>query len=142
MATANTDNSDEEWRECNEDKDYVVSNKGNVKSYKQNKKGRTLFGKSNKDGRRFVYLGGKQKRVVPVARLVAKAFVNNPLNYPTVDHINRDPSNDSKKNLRYASYKLQAQNRNKPRKVRTLEVNKRFFRVQSTVLKAIYPTKV
>ena len=142
MATANTDSSDEEWRECNEDKDYVVSNKGNVKSYKQNKKGRTLFGTSNKDGRRFVHLGGKQKRVVPVARLVAKAFVNNPLNYPTVDHISRDPSNDSIKNLRYASYKLQAQNRNKPRKVRTLEVNKRFFRVQSTVLKAIFPTKV
>jgi len=45
-----------------------------------------------------------------VHRLVAETFIPNPENKPTVDHINRDPSDNSVKNLRWATYKEQWRN--------------------------------
>lgn len=45
-----------------------------------------------------------------VHRIVAETFIPNPENKPTVDHINRDPSNNSAKNLRWATYKEQWRN--------------------------------
>jgi len=49
-----------------------------------------------------------------VHRLVAEAFnIPNPNGYPTVDHIDRNPSNNHVSNLRWASYKTQADNQQK-----------------------------
>ena len=49
-----------------------------------------------------------------VARLVAQAFIPNPDNLPTVDHIDRDSTNNHISNLRWASYHTQAMNKHYP----------------------------
>ena len=49
-----------------------------------------------------------------VARLVAKTFIPNPDNLPTVDHIDRDSTNNHISNLRWASYHTQVMNRDFP----------------------------
>lgn len=45
-----------------------------------------------------------------VHRLVAETFIPNPHNKPTVDHIDRDPSNNFVGNLRWATSKEQVDN--------------------------------
>jgi len=49
-----------------------------------------------------------------VARLVAQAFIPNPEDLPTVDHIDRDSTNNHVSNLRWASYHTQVMNRDFP----------------------------
>lgn len=46
-----------------------------------------------------------------VHRAVAEAFIPNPENQPTVDHIDRNPLNNNVENLRWASWEVQADNR-------------------------------
>ncbi len=45
-----------------------------------------------------------------VHRLVAEAFIPNPYNKPTVDHIDRNPQNNHVENLRWATYREQSKN--------------------------------
>ena len=43
-------------------------------------------------------------------RLLAEAFIPNPENKPTIDHIDRNPSNNKLSNLRWATHTEQHQN--------------------------------
>ena len=55
---------------------------------------------------------GKRKQM-KVSRLVALAFIPNPENKKTVDHINHDRHDDNIMNLRWATYKEQIANQRK-----------------------------
>lgn len=59
-------------------------------------------------GYRRVVVKGKHYKV---HRLVAEAFIPNPENKPTVDHINRVRDDNRVQNLRWATHKEQAENR-------------------------------
>lgn len=49
-------------------------------------------------------------RSIPVHRLIALTFLDNPKNKPTVDHIDRNPKNNNLSNLRWATYSEQNKN--------------------------------
>jgi hypothetical protein len=100
---------------------YQVSNLGRVRSvdhyvnYKNIKK-RLILGKIlnlNKDNRGYYVVTLSKDNVrknYSVHRLVAEAFIPNPDNLPTVDHIDRNRLNNNVENLRWADYKLQQYN--------------------------------
>lgn len=65
------------------------------------------YGGLNAQGYRRVTIEGKSYKV---HRLVAETFIDNPENKPTVDHIDRDKSNNNVSNLRWATMKEQTEN--------------------------------
>ena len=93
---------------------YQVSNMGNVKSLERtvwNNRGyyktiqeRILKGRKVSNGYLQVQLcqDGKAKNYL-VHRLVASAFLENPMGYTEVNHIDEDKTNNCAKNLEYCS---------------------------------------
>lgn len=99
----------EEWKEIKNYTNYQVSNLGNVR-HTINKNLRKF---SNKSGYNKISLYSSDKlKEMFVHRLVAITFIDNPLNLPTVDHIDRNPFNNNVLNLRWASHLDQSNNRN------------------------------
>lgn len=117
----------EEWRDIpGYEGKYQVSNLGQVKSCTRTRNGkkgtiaivkeRVLKLKTDKDGYKEVALSldGKLK-YYRVHRLVAMAFIPNPLNLPLINHKDENPANnnvdnlewcDSSYNSRYSIYKV------------------------------------
>ena len=100
------------WKTIEEYPQYQVSNMGRVRSLKR-KAPRILKTADNGLGYLTVtlYQNGLQS-TIKVHKLVAKAFVPNPDNLPTVDHINKNRKDNYAENLRWASYSEQARNTN------------------------------
>lgn len=82
---------------------YQVSNLGNVYSFYSNKK--LAFG-IDTSGYRVVNLfkNGKQKTRT-VHRLVAKAFISNPNNFPIINHKDENKQNNNVNNLEWCTCK-------------------------------------
>ena len=81
---------------------YEVSNFGRVKSLKGHEK--ILKPANNGNGYLFVYLwkNGKGKQSY-IHRLVATAFISNPLNKPCINHIDCNPQNNNVDNLEWVT---------------------------------------
>lgn len=98
------------WKPCPEfESKYLISSHGRIISigtYNTCKTGRLLklHRKTGKDGYMQVQLcdGGRQ-RTVEVHTLVAKAFIPNPCNYPIVNHIDEDKTNNHVSNLEWCA---------------------------------------
>lgn len=80
---------------------YQISSLGRVKSLNYKKTGEErILKQSISDGRHFICLRGK---TYLIHRLVAIAFIPNPENKDTVNHINCDPSDNRADNLEWMS---------------------------------------
>lgn len=86
---------------------YQVSNFGNVRSlkYRNQNISKNLTPQTSHKGYKVVNLmeGGKNKFAL-VHRLVAMAFVDNPNNYPIVNHKDENPQNNHVDNLEWCTY--------------------------------------
>ena len=90
---------------------YAITEKGDVWNIVTNKQ---LLDRFNPTGYRAVMLYNnnlKIKKRLYIHRLVAQAYIPNPDNKPTVDHINRHRYNCRVSNLRWASLAEQSANK-------------------------------
>jgi hypothetical protein len=95
--------------EINNYPDYTIYPDGTILNHKlfvikmswKDKDGYIITTLSNKDG----------KKCKKLHRLLAEHFIPNPDNLPLVDHIDRNPSNNSLDNLRWVSLTGNCQNR-------------------------------
>lgn len=91
----------ENWKIIEDFPKYSVSNKGNVKINKSNH----ILKPCNTSGYSGVVLCNKGvKKFHYVHRLVADAFCDNPNNYPCVNHIDENKSNNNACNLEWCTY--------------------------------------
>ena len=103
----------EYWKRIKDYPHLLVSTKGRVWSTTYNR-----FLKPGKSNRGYLRVGlNKDKTVkwVHVHRLVAEAFIPNPDNLPTVDHIDGNKLNNNVENLQWLSYSDNTRKANKER---------------------------
>lgn len=111
-----TENCVEEWRDLPEElmlSKYEISTLGNLRNKKTQY---VLSNKPRKDGyvSGTLFLDNSTNKTFCVHVLVAKAFIPNPDNKPTVNHININQSDNRVINLEWATYSEQSlgENRN------------------------------
>lgn len=86
---------------------YQVSSLGNVRSlkFKNQNITKTLAQKLSNKGYKVVQFSDKKRnKPALVHRLVAAAFIDNPNNYPIVNHKDENPQNNRVDNLEWCSY--------------------------------------
>lgn len=85
---------------------YSIDEHGTVRNDETGKTKKPYCNKRN--GYLYVDLWENNRSIKrPIHRLIAEAFIPNPDNKPTVDHIDGNRQNNSLKNLRWASYSEQ-----------------------------------
>ena len=89
------------WKPIQHSEHYEVSNTGRVRN--RNQKILSPY-KSNKYRAIDLYKEGIIRKCL-VHRLVSTAFVPNPHNYPEVNHLDGDPTNNNSANLTWSTHK-------------------------------------
>lgn len=115
----------EEWKQT-EHPDYWVSNLGRVKSCKFDKERILKSYFSNQYLQ--VWITSKKKK--SVHRLVAEAFISNPLNLKEIDHINQIKTDNQLENLRWVTRSENMINKPDRTQHRNIKLYKNRWRVQ------------
>lgn len=83
-------------------KGYQISNTGIIKSLKSNK---ILKQRKDKDGYLIINLSnGSYRNTIRVHKLVAKTFLDNPNNFPCINHKDENKENNNVENLEWCSF--------------------------------------
>lgn len=91
------------WKKIGRNPNYSINENGEVRNDITGRIKKPYTNKKN--GYLIIDLCKDNKsKKVPIHRLVAEAFIPNPENKPTVDHIDGDRENNSINNLRWATY--------------------------------------
>lgn len=92
---------------CREDGAFLRRKGGNYTHWKPYEIPHSWVFGSNRNGYRQISLC---KKIYSAHRIICEVFHDNPENKPTVDHIDRNPSNNRADNLRWATSKEQREN--------------------------------
>lgn len=131
---------------------YQVSNLGNVKSLDRKIKNKNLKEKIKKfDKTKFGYLrvelnnNGKKKKYL-VHRLVAQTFLDNPNNYPCINHKDENKNNNIVSNLEWCDYLYNNLYNNKNKKnwvkVKQLDKNNNIINIFESITEASKKTNI
>ena len=103
----------EVWKEIPNFENYMISNLGRVKSFKQNSD--RILKTSINNGYYFVNITNNNGKKVnkKIHRLIAEAFCENSNNLPNVDYIDTNRLNNDLSNLRWSTYSQNSCNKNK-----------------------------
>ena len=126
---------------------YKVSNLGRVKSLRLNK----IMGTGNKRYTHLILVKNKVKKTYDVHRLVAQAFIPNPLNKEQVNHIDGNKQNNCVDNLEWTTikenmkhaYKNNLYKYHKRIKIKVCQIkNNRIIKTYDSISQASNETKI
>lgn len=96
----------EEWKTIIQFPNYKVSNYGNILSinYRNTNKPKIMSINIINDYPQINFRNDKLKKSIKIHRLVAQYFISNPNNYPCVNHIDGNKTNNNISNLEWCTY--------------------------------------